>query len=183
MSTQTTLFTHEGLTYSGPDILHQYRRLEDEIGTLRRWKEEMLLVESQWDAQEVGTLLGVALGKNIRPKIAEGIRDLQEDLEMVSRSREAWKNITQVVAHDAAFNQMMVERVRDLVGADSIGAIPTEINSLKIELVITHAVRDYLALKLDELQAEIHELSEIKITKRTCQTHKKRKGRRVKNRK
>lgn len=51
-----------------------------ELGRLRRWKAEQMAVESSWDAQAVGTELGVVWGQAIRPQILPAILKLKIDL-------------------------------------------------------------------------------------------------------
>lgn len=52
--------------------------LKSERDDLARWKAEALLVESRWDCQRVGKLLGIQLGHDIRPNIEPKIRALLE---------------------------------------------------------------------------------------------------------
>lgn len=59
--------------------------LADEIERLRAWKAEALAVESMWDVQAIGKLLGVRYGGNIRPAIQPGIENLRE---LLTRARE-----------------------------------------------------------------------------------------------
>lgn len=51
-------------------------RLECERNELLQWKKEMLLVESQWDEQAVGKLLGLQLGDYIKANIELKLRQL-----------------------------------------------------------------------------------------------------------
>ena len=50
-----------------------------ERDALRRWKEAMLMVEAEWDPQEVGKELGIPLGRPIRALILPAIRALREE--------------------------------------------------------------------------------------------------------
>jgi hypothetical protein len=43
---------------------------------LKRWKEEMLQVESEWDCQKVGKILGIGWGQSIRKNIEPKIREI-----------------------------------------------------------------------------------------------------------
>jgi hypothetical protein len=53
-----------------------YRR---EAQDLARWKREYLAVESQWNPQEIGRLLGVEWGEMIHRAIEPGIKRLIEE--------------------------------------------------------------------------------------------------------
>lgn len=57
------------------------RQLERENAELQRWKSEQLAVESTWDAQAVGRLLGVRLGQPIRPEIQPSIEAMREAIK------------------------------------------------------------------------------------------------------
>lgn len=48
----------------------------DAIKKLRAWKKEMLLLESSWNEQKVGELIGASPGCSIRPKIQPAIEQL-----------------------------------------------------------------------------------------------------------
>jgi len=50
--------------------------LLDENDKLTRWKAEAQEVESEWDVQAVAKLLGIELGKSIRPRIQPKIEEL-----------------------------------------------------------------------------------------------------------
>ena len=71
------------------------RRLERELAELREWKRQQLEVESQWDCQKVGKLLGVPIGAHVRPhiepKIAKLIRERNEAREQLA-SEKATRN-------------------------------------------------------------------------------------------
>lgn len=54
-----------------------------ELEELRSWKKQALQVESQWDAQKVGDLLGIGLGQSIRANIEPKIEQLILDREML----------------------------------------------------------------------------------------------------
>ena len=51
--------------------------LEARVAELEAWKASALAVEKEWDAQEVGKLLGLTLGTRIRAGIAPAIKNLQ----------------------------------------------------------------------------------------------------------
>jgi hypothetical protein len=62
-------------------IMKFVHELIEERDQLKRWKEEMLQVEAEWDCQRVGKLLNIGLGepihKNIEPKIGEILKAIQ----------------------------------------------------------------------------------------------------------
>jgi hypothetical protein len=66
------------------------RKLERELKELRQWKKEMLFVESQWDEQMVGRLLGLQLGDYIKANIEPKLRQLiHERDEAVGKERQS----------------------------------------------------------------------------------------------
>jgi hypothetical protein len=58
------------------DIEKSIKELMEDRDELKRWKEEMLQVESEWDCQRVGKLLNIAPGEPIRNNIEPKIRQL-----------------------------------------------------------------------------------------------------------
>jgi DNA repair exonuclease SbcCD ATPase subunit len=56
-------------------LQQRVRELEAERDELKRWKAEQLAVESTWDAQVVGKLIGCKWGEGIREKIEPFIKD------------------------------------------------------------------------------------------------------------
>lgn len=73
------------------------RQLRSEIQELQRWKNEMLLVESRWDKQKVGKLLGVGWGEDICPNIEPGIIKKNKEIENL---RECLKEIWAITQFD-----------------------------------------------------------------------------------
>lgn len=63
----------------------QLDKVLSEHDELRVWKESCLKVESAWDPQEIGRLLGIPLGEDIRANIKPKIEELL-------RRVEAWRN-------------------------------------------------------------------------------------------
>lgn len=61
-------------------LLRHLQPLAEQRDDLQRWKNEQLAVESCWDAQAVGKLLGLPLGINIRANIESCIIGLQSQL-------------------------------------------------------------------------------------------------------
>jgi len=84
--------------------LEEYRSIAENIGAEKavsekekavserdeafRWKKQMLLVESKWDEQAVGKLLGIELGEciraNIEPKIIQLIQERDEARKIIA---------------------------------------------------------------------------------------------------
>lgn len=54
--------------------------LNAELSELREWKRQQLEVESQWDCQKIGKMLGVPLGANIREHIELSVTGLLDHL-------------------------------------------------------------------------------------------------------
>ena len=61
-----------------------------EIQALKQWKQEMMEVESSWNAQEVGRLLNVKLGQPIKASIQPAVENL---LTKIQAMRLAIKEI------------------------------------------------------------------------------------------
>lgn len=57
------------------------RQLEREINTLRQWKQEALLVESEWDEQHIAKLLGAKPGESCRKVIMKRVPEILKELE------------------------------------------------------------------------------------------------------
>lgn len=64
--------------YTTNDVVDALRR---EVKELREWKRQQMLVESQWDEQEVGRELGMAIGTPIRENILPLLRQLKLDAD------------------------------------------------------------------------------------------------------
>lgn len=64
--------------YTTNDVVDELRR---EVEELREWKRQQMLVESQWDEQEVGRELGMAIGTPIRENILPLLRQLKLDAD------------------------------------------------------------------------------------------------------
>ena len=71
------------------------RQLQSEIRELQRWKDEMLLVESQWDSQKVGMLLDMELGQRIHPNIEPKIIKMIEKIENLRDGLKEIYNLAQ----------------------------------------------------------------------------------------
>jgi len=60
-------------------LLSDVAAVQEELTQLRAWKESAMQVESEWDSQAVGKLLGIPLGASIRKNIAPKIKAMQEE--------------------------------------------------------------------------------------------------------
>jgi hypothetical protein len=73
------------------DQLHKVTEQRDE---LKAWQESAFAVEEEWDAQSIGTLLGMHLGQSIRANIEPKIRELIEQRDRLAVAmRQMWKFI------------------------------------------------------------------------------------------
>jgi hypothetical protein len=73
------------------DIQKVITEIVEERDDLKRWKEEMLQVESEWDCQKVGKLLGIGLGQSIRKNIEPKIRDLIEERDVLKHNLNVYR--------------------------------------------------------------------------------------------
>jgi hypothetical protein len=53
-----------------------YQSIEEKLHGLQKWKDEQMAVESSWDCQAVGKMLGMTMGVEIRREIAPKIAEL-----------------------------------------------------------------------------------------------------------
>jgi hypothetical protein len=75
------------------DLLTAYAASQTaEVERLLQWKREQIAVESSWDAQAVGCVLGIKLGSAIRPNILPGITALKTEVERLTKELERWQN-------------------------------------------------------------------------------------------
>jgi len=63
-------------------------RLTLQLAELARWKEEQMQVESEWDPQIIGELLGLRIGDSIRKDIEPKIRELKRELAQATEALE-----------------------------------------------------------------------------------------------
>jgi hypothetical protein len=74
--------------------------LAEQCDELQQWKDSAMQVESSWDAQSVGKLLGFALGSAIRPQIEPAIREIIKQRDALA---EALRNLTDEIGrHESA---------------------------------------------------------------------------------
>lgn len=66
------------------DLERQLAEVTEQRDQLERWKREQLAVDGSWDPQEVGRLLGMPLGADIRANIKPGIEKLMEQRDMLA---------------------------------------------------------------------------------------------------
>jgi uncharacterized coiled-coil DUF342 family protein len=102
---ETDAFIVQNTTNEGPTGVkwrNHAERLERERDEALQWKKEMLLVDSQWDEQAVGRLLGLKLGKsikaNIEPSLRELLRERDEAREEAKRLEGAYEDATNYYA-------------------------------------------------------------------------------------
>lgn len=62
---------------------------EADSSALDAWRVSALAVEKEWDAQEVGKLLGLKPGASIRAGIAPAVKELQAQNELLYATLEA----------------------------------------------------------------------------------------------
>ena len=91
--------------------INHYERNLRERNKLRQWKKEMLLIESQWDEQIVGRLLGLQLGDYIKPNIEPKLRQLIRE-----RDEARDKYDTLATEHMLVVNKLCKERDDALKG-------------------------------------------------------------------
>lgn len=60
-------------------LVKQLAERDEELHQLRQWKKEQMQIESTWDEQKVGHLLGMELGTPIRENILPAIQALSRD--------------------------------------------------------------------------------------------------------
>ncbi len=85
-----------------------------EIEKLQRWKDQILQMDSEWDVQAVGKLLGLTLGDNIRPAIQPGIEKLHALLQ-------EWIETVQHV--DPGVYGDMIDKTRIVLGPQKPGPV------------------------------------------------------------
>ena len=73
--------TDYGILSRLTSMIEKQDTLEREAVELRAWKDSAQRVESEWDAQAVGKLLGVPLGESIRANIQPRITAMLAALE------------------------------------------------------------------------------------------------------
>lgn len=69
---------------SHSDLERQLAEAKQEIADLSRWKSEMLFVDGGWDPQEIGELLGMTVGMDIRKNIKPRITKLIEQRDAMA---------------------------------------------------------------------------------------------------
>lgn len=67
----------------------QLAEVTEQRDQLERWKREQLAVDGSWDPQEVGRLLGMTLGADIRANIKPGIEKLIAQRDMLADALES----------------------------------------------------------------------------------------------
>jgi hypothetical protein len=91
---ETDAFIVQNTTNEGPTGVKwrsHAERLERERDEALQWKKEMLLVDSQWDEQAVGRLLGLKLGESIKANIEPSLRELLRERDEAREELAALK--------------------------------------------------------------------------------------------
>ena len=78
--------------------------LADEVRRLRKWKEEALAVESEWNAQAIARMLGAQLGDSCRVVIAKRVPEILAERD---RYREALTEISKPWRHKYAVEYVL----------------------------------------------------------------------------
>lgn len=95
---------------------------KEERDALKYWKASALEVESTWDCQAVGKLIGATLGSSIRPQIQPAIEKLKADL----------------AAKEAALNQAL-KKLRHVKKETENGVVYWETYAFESELLAIEA--------------------------------------------
>lgn len=94
------------------------QRIERERDTLARWKEEMMYVESKWEARAVGKELGLRAGQDIRPNILPAIvrlkKERDEARERAGSKHRCWMSELRRVSELEAQIEVMRELLREM---------------------------------------------------------------------
>lgn len=80
-----------------------------QIETLQSWKTQQMEVESKWDAQRVASLLGIAVGQDIRSNIEPKI------CAILSAVKGACIELDYACSHDPAANKNRVREARTIL--------------------------------------------------------------------
>jgi hypothetical protein len=89
---------------------HELIQCKSELAELKRWKSEMMEVESQWDVQAVGGAIeGLKLGEPIHPAILPYIRKLQREL---TETRELHRSSCEIIEANARAHHNLMRELR-----------------------------------------------------------------------
>ena len=108
-------------------LIDEGLKLVEENARLEAWKREAIAVESTWDVQAVGKLIGTPLGGDIRAGVQPYIEGLQSEnermMEVLSRyekweadlilSNEAWEGILPVFTQELYDSWMEIQTARN----------------------------------------------------------------------
>lgn len=89
---------HEDAMNAMRENLKVVDRIAKERDELRQWKEEQMLIESEWDAQEIARMLGGALGQSCHkvimnevPRIIAERDALRAEVNQLKAERDNWR--------------------------------------------------------------------------------------------
>lgn len=109
---------------------------ESKVKELERWKKEYLELESTWDVQQVGKLIGVGIGRSIHPEIQPAIEMLQGLLKTRTEERDALQARVeelgvQVVHQGMVYDDELLTQGVNL--AERLAAVTVKVDELKKE--------------------------------------------------
>lgn len=65
--------------HDATECLMNLRRLKEEHAELTEWKRQQMLVESSWNPQNIGHLLNMPIGTDIRANLEAAVREVVDD--------------------------------------------------------------------------------------------------------
>jgi hypothetical protein len=98
--------------------LEQQKRADEaeaERDALKAWKREYLMVESEWDEQEVGKALGITLGASVRKGILPGILALKVDLQSAEQHLENGEEMYIAVRDRCARTELQLQEAEEKI--------------------------------------------------------------------
>lgn len=91
-------------------ILDEIKKINDELNSLRQWKEEALLVLSKLDTNAIGKELGMTIGTDVPANI------LPKIVEIKAEHRKAVNFLLQVLRDQQSSNSLgLFADIRDFV--------------------------------------------------------------------
>lgn len=72
-------------------LLEQFMEMHSELKELRAWKESMMAVEREWDAQCIARMLGAKLGESCRAVIHRRVPEILRENDKLGEELEAWQ--------------------------------------------------------------------------------------------
>jgi hypothetical protein len=117
--TRPTPRTDKSVFYLNDDnftpVVHKVvaQALERERDELAKWKNEQMLVESQWDTQAVAKELGMTAGADIRKNILPAIQQLKRERDEAREELARMQTMAAGVADILAKRDAMLEAIRE----------------------------------------------------------------------